>query len=511
MKLCAPIVGVCLAAACAGGGCATFALGDKPEPAAAGTDHSPPPARTADASTAGRPSSEPGKPPANQASAARAPGAPSQGAWVRGDGANSKRTPTAATGIADAAAMTEILAELQTLGAIEPDAQQRLIEDLRNSNPAFWPQLLQTYRVALEYRRRAAAKTQVSANDLPRMDVAAHTGERLASGDRTGSPARLENAAVSAPPAPLASPQAIPMRPAVAASDALQARHPPAADALPGGAIVPQSPAPVGSANVAPPAKQDATAAASASSAPSVTSPAPTSEPAALIAAIAELEQQTRDTPRDADAAARHVHLRLLYLVAGRRQDAFRPIAGLAPAQQEYWSNQLFALSTYLDTQRVTDPGRRAAEAALHLSKAAAALSDEGPLVVRNLTFCQEVTSFGVVKRCETPEFKPGEQVLIYAEVENFKSEQTTRGWHTSFEASYQLLDSQGQRVAKEDLPLTDEPDCQNRRRDYFIRYFVTLPKTIHDGHYTLELMVEDAVARKIGQSTIELTVKQKK
>jgi hypothetical protein len=101
--------------------------------------------------------------------------------------------------------------------------------------------------------------------------------------------------------------------------------------------------------------------------------------------------------------------------------------------------------------------------------------------------------------------------VLIYAEVENFKSEQTTRGWHTSFEASYQLLDSQGQRVAKEDLPLTDEPDCQNRRRDYFIRYFVTLPKTIHDGHYTLELMVEDAVARKIGQSTIELTVKQKK
>lgn len=404
-------------------------------------------------------------------------------------------------------AMPDILAELQALGAIEPDAQQRLIEELRNSNPAFRPQLVETYRAALEYRRRSAAKAQAAAIAVAESNPAERLGLQPAADDQ-GQPAGGPDRA--------AVPASFATRPTSVAQPKVTA--PPAAANEPEVAAIvsPASPAATAASMSAaePPAKPASGQGGLAPSPSSVDLPAPPALPSdggALAAAIAELERQTRDTPRDADAAIPHVYLRLLYLAAGRRQDALKPISGLNPAQQEYWSNQLFALSAYLDHERVTDPGRRAAEAALHLSKAAAALSDLGPLMVRNLAFCQEVTSFGVVKRCETPEFKPGEQVLVYAELENFKSEQSTHGWHTSFEASYQLLDSQGQRVAKEDLPLTDEPDCQNRRRDYFVRYFITLPKTIHDGRYTLELMVEDALARKIGQSSIELTVKQKK
>lgn len=502
MKPYAPIVGVCLAAACAGGGCATLALGDKPEQAAA-EDRAPLARGSQAAGPTGGRASAPDNPPS-------VPRLPAAGTQAGGQPAGGKGPPTAPSGPADMQAMVDILAELQALGAIEPDAQQRLIEELRNSNPAFWPQLVETYRAALEYRRRAAAKPQAATSAYSKADEIERGGLQSGTEERGQSPSEPASEAVTASfAAPPRHAPDTPAGPAVAGPTTMS-RPPQAAHRTQVPAIASSAASASDTRPANPPTAALDEIALASSSSPDA-SPAPADNDPALAIAITALEQQTRDTPRDAAAAARHVYLRLLYLAAGRKQDALKPISGLNPAQQEYWSNQLFALSAYLDHERVTDPGRRAAEAALHLSKAAAALSDLAPLIVRNLAFCQEVTSFGVVKRCETPEFKPGEQVLIYAELENFKSEQSTRGWHTSFEASYQLLDSQGQRVAKEDLPLTDEPDCQNRRRDYFVRYFVTLPKTIHDGRYTLELMVEDALARKIGQSSIDLTVKQKK
>ncbi|HEV7224074.1 MAG TPA: hypothetical protein VGN42_15300, partial [Pirellulales bacterium] len=229
-----------------------------------------------------------------------------------------------------------------------------------------------------------------------------------------------------------------------------------------------------------------------------------------LAAAIEGLESQTRQPAHDADSIARHAHLRMLYLVAGRRDDALRPIAGITAVQQDYWSKQLYALSAYLDSERTADPGRRAAEAVSHLSQAAAKLGELGPLAVKNLAFCTEVSSYGVYKRFEHDEFKPAQQVLLYAEVENFKSEEAAEGFHTALQSSYQILDSQGRRVAQDDFPLTEE-HCQNRRRDYFTRYFLSLPPQIYEGRYTLELTIEDTLGRKIGQSTIEFTVKGSK
>lgn len=505
MKPYAPIVGVCLAAACAGGGCATLALGDKPDPATP-ADRAPP----ATSQAAGPAGGQTNEPAPGQGRPLSVPRLPAAGRQSVGQSAGGKGSPTPPSGAADMQAMVDILAELQNLGAIEPDAQQRLIEELRNSNPAFWPQLVETYRAALEYRRRAAAKPQ--ATSVAAEPDAVDRSRLRPAADDLGEPAAGQQSSIV--PAAFAArpsqPQSMPASSTAGASAGLSPPPQPAANA-PQVAAIASQPEPDGSASAADPTITPSDEIALASSSSSAAVPELASNGGALAAAISELELDARDTPRDAAAVSRHVYLRLLYLAAGRKQDALKPISGLNPAQQEYWSNQIFAISAYLDHERVTDPGKRAAEAALHLAKAAAALSDLGPLMVRNLAFCQEVTSFGVIKRCETPEFKPGEQVLIYAELENFKSEQSTHGWHTSFEASYQLLDSQGQRVAKEELPLTDEPDCQNRRRDYFVRYFITLPKTIHDGRYTLELTVEDAIARKINQASLELTVKQKK
>ncbi len=77
--------------------------------------------------------------------------------------------------------------------------------------------------------------------------------------------------------------------------------------------------------------------------------------------------------------------------------------------------------------------------------------------------------------------------MLLYAEVENFKSEESPKGFRTALKSSYQVVDKQGTRMAGAD-PQTMEEFCQNPRRDYFVRYRLNLPKPLPDGVYTLQI-----------------------
>ena len=80
---------------------------------------------------------------------------------------------------------------------------------------------------------------------------------------------------------------------------------------------------------------------------------------------------------------------------------------------------------------------------------------------------------------------------------------------HTAIRSSYQILDAQGRRVTENDLAVTEE-HCQNRRRDYFIRYYLSVPDRIYPGKYTLQLTIVDTLSQKIGQSTVDFTVVEK-
>jgi len=448
-----PTVHRLLLALCACAGCALPGTRPTPSKALATESAASNPENGPQASSTGTDASSP---PSN----GPAKGNPPPVAATTGpDAANAVQAPKSP----DPRVLDDVLAELAALGPLQPEAQQRLIDDLRKTDPAYWPMLVQTFRASMAYRRRNAERAADKTPD-------AMTKDNPTAETRVVKTSATESVGASgAAAAPSAQPSD--GQPADAAT------QPVAADA------------------VGPAAGKPASSATWQQH---------------LQAAIGDLERQTSQSPHDADGLADQVYLRLLDLAAGRRDDALRPIPGITPAQQDYWSKQLFALSTYLDAQRVTDPGRRAAEAGIHLARAAASLAEQSPLIVRNLAFCTDVHSYGVLKRFDPAEFKPGQQILLYAEVENFKSEESPQGFHTSLEAHYQILDSQGRRVAHDDLPLTEE-DCQNRRRDFFVHYFITLPKSIYDGGYKLELTLEDKQAKKIGQSTIDFSVKEKK
>jgi hypothetical protein len=204
---------------------------------------------------------------------------------------------------------------------------------------------------------------------------------------------------------------------------------------------------------------------------------------------------------------ALQARLRMLYLLAGRRDDAMRPLPAAPKASQDYWTKQIYGLSTWLDTQGTPDNARRAAATKRILDEALVRLGETAPLGVRNLSFCSAVKSYGSITPFPHAEFAPGQEVLLYAEVENFRVEATPKGNHTKLKVNYQIYDSRDQRVAEhESLPV--EEFCQSPRRDFFVSYGLFLPKHPYPGKYMLQLTVEDLIKGETDSATVEFAMK---
>ena len=402
--------------------------------------------------------------------------------------------------------MQEVMDELRQLGTSDPVAQDQLLESLRQSDPSLWPLVVEQFRATMAYRQQAAARGRAGAS----VAMAAGT-DTLGSCDTVGTGSALygENpaqnqcreAAVPAASQAFAQVERLPD----VNVDRLPATNDVAvAPTEPPRRTYPETSDP--SLAAAPPANQASDKVVQASYA----------EPVAmdwrlqLAHTIEALEAEAAKHPTTPTDVAQQARLRMLYAAAGRREEALRPIPATSPAGQQVLSKELEGLSMWLDVEQASDPARRAAETKASLSEAVAKLAESTPLAVRNIAFCTEIQSYGCMKRFEKYDFQPNQEVLLYAEVENFVSEPTPNGYHTSLRSTYQIRDVHGGHVAEHAFATTEE-NCQNRRHDFFIGYHLCLPKGIHPGHYSLRLSIEDLKGQKTGEASIEFEIKAKK
>ncbi|MEE9602903.1 MAG: hypothetical protein V3V75_06335 [Thermoguttaceae bacterium] len=380
-----------------------------------------------------------------------------------------------------AAAMQGVISEL---GALDRESQDRLMSDLQRTDPALWPAIMQQFRAAAAYRNRAQALQAATSGPVEARPAAPLAQQFVPPGE--------------VPPSVDLQPRGVNRLPA--ANSHLEAPNSAPQDNYPQTGRAPIDPRvvkrePSGGAH------RGAVVGASfeASGNPDWQTQ--------LRNTISALESQVADTPQTPEEVAQHARLRMLYMLAGRRDEAARPIQALPPAMQDFWSKQAFGMATLLDTQRTGDATSRTAETKWILDEALTRLAESAPLVVRNLAFCTAVQSYGCTSEFKKYEFDPGQKVLLYAEIENFTSVATPKGYHTSLRSSYQIFDSRAQRVADHDFTTTEEY-CDNARRDFFICYQLSLPTRIYPGKHTLKLTVEDLKGQKIGQTSIEFTVK---
>lgn len=226
-----------------------------------------------------------------------------------------------------------------------------------------------------------------------------------------------------------------------------------------------------------------------------------------LTETIAALESQLRaEELPPAERLRCEAGIRLLYVLADRRDDALREIENIDAPQQDYWRSQLHSLQVSLATDGTPVPGRRATLALRPLREAVDQLGSLATLDVRNVAFCSEVSMWGQYKEFPKYEFKSDQEVLLYFEVENFTAIESEQGFATEFISSYEIFDAAGRRVAEQQFPSASET-CRNRRRDYFIRYHMHVPKQLTAGEYTLQLTVEDQKGHKFGQGSAKFKV----
>jgi len=425
----------------------------------------------------------------------------------------------------DPQAMQAMLAEIQAVHALDPQAQAQLLENLKQTSPDLWPLVVRQFHAALAYRYQAeqrellAQQGRVSVAQLPPAPQTAPPSPASA----TPPPATgVESLPMSRPASQMVAPPpgdgaaATPIRPLATARSLPASELPPvAASALVGDASAPPTPSvePKASEGASDPTVRHASADQDedADTSGAVVNASYQKRVdgdwnAAMEAAIEKLESEVNAAPKSDAEIAQHARLRMLYLLAGRRDEALKPIPSLAPPMQDFWSKELYGLATLLDHQMIADESRRAAEAKRHLSESLRRLGESSPLVVRNLAFVTEVQSYGAYRPFDKYDFKPGQKVLLYAEVDNFAAKETPRGFHTALRSSYQIFDSRGQRIADHEFS-TNEEYCRNPRRDFFIGYEFSLPERIYSGKHVLQLTVADLNSQKIGQSSIEFAV----
>ncbi|MGD9128098.1 MAG: hypothetical protein PVH19_12035, partial [Planctomycetia bacterium] len=123
------------------------------------------------------------------------------------------------------------------------------------------------------------------------------------------------------------------------------------------------------------------------------------------------------------------IRLRLMLLADGRGTEAVEPIAGESKEITDFWANQMFGMSTLLDERKASDPALRNASAKHKLADSLHHLSQASSLEVRGLAFCKAVNGFANIEQFEKYTFKPGQQVILYAELDNLKYEETADGY----------------------------------------------------------------------------------
>lgn len=135
------------------------------------------------------------------------------------------------------------------------------------------------------------------------------------------------------------------------------------------------------------------------------------------------------------------------------------------------------------------------------------AVSQPAPhLSVVNPCFASRVRGWGAVDRFDSSRFHPGQELIIYFELEDLTGDESTEGHTTRIDTTLQLCADDGRRLHEWRFEPLQET-CRTPRRDYFARYVVRIPEGMPAGACRLDLAVTDAVAHTTAHASLPLEI----
>jgi hypothetical protein len=235
----------------------------------------------------------------------------------------------------------------------------------------------------------------------------------------------------------------------------------------------------------------------------------------AIEQCIAELEEELRQWPGAADGRPtraaewrrRQTDLRMLYAVAGRTAESVRIIDSLPAEEQEFWQAMMMATNHYRRADDQVPREEQLAEVVSQVRTAARHLQPLAKLDLYRLQFCSRIDGFGNVTEFPTSDFEPGQRLLLYAGLRNFRSERTSEGrYRTEFAAVIEFLREEDGEVV-ETIRLPEIPDeCDEERTDYFQSFELTAPAL--EGTWFVRIRISDQLGRQTAESQLKLTIR---
>ncbi len=230
----------------------------------------------------------------------------------------------------------------------------------------------------------------------------------------------------------------------------------------------------------------------------------PPGPPAGSIAAVrADLERRVAAEPDDLDHQLR---LRMLYLVDGQDDRALADTPGMNPDLQEL-VRRLVRTWIAARGRSGEDPATWATRQLAGVNEWRGLLRARADLSVPVVALCTHIESFGRYDPIEPPEFVAGveSRAVLYAEVQNFRTEPTGAGEYRSLLAMRTTLLTAVGREIWSTYDDNIEDQARRPREDFFLSKLVLVPETLDSGEYLLKVQIEDKLAGKANGNQIRV------
>ena len=233
---------------------------------------------------------------------------------------------------------------------------------------------------------------------------------------------------------------------------------------------------------------------------------------------IAQMEKEFAQWPtlpngnarNEVEWRRRQTDLRMLYLIAGRSAESIRVIESLPEKEQEFWQSMMLAMESYRRSDDSAARAEQLTETLEYVRTASRQLQPLSTMKIRRLNFCNRIDGFGSFSVFPTSDFNAGQPLLLYAEIENYRSELTSDSrYRSEFAAMIEFFrEGETEPIATRTIRLPEIEDlCSAERTDYFQSYELTVP-SLSPGKYTLRLRVRDQLSLQTATSELPFEIR---
>jgi hypothetical protein len=204
--------------------------------------------------------------------------------------------------------------------------------------------------------------------------------------------------------------------------------------------------------------------------------------------AIEQLRYAIEQTP-NGRTLSNEMKLRMLEMLIGNKAEAAKLMQSADKTINDFMGNQVLGMAALLDDS-IPDNRSRYISAAYRFNEGLSELQKLCPIKLKNVTFVKDWLGYGQFI-LRPNEFHPGEEFLVYMELENPTVGKVSDGFEVSVAISYEIRDAHANVVVKQEGGKPAERSL-SRKRDYCLSISGTLPASLPPGQYQLRINVTD-------------------